>query len=530
VPGLKLLLDTNVFIPLEDPHLVPPAVALFSQKAQLHGLTLYVSDSSIDDIKRDTDITRRDITLSKLAKFPRLHDVAHSIEPALLQRFGPITKPNDQCDVLLLDILDLNIVDFLVTEDAGIHRRAKRAGIHRRVFTVQEALNWIGQTFDPKDFRLPYIESRKAHEISRDDSIFMDLRQDYPGFDTWFVNKCVNRHRDCWTVEIEGQLAGLVIRKDERHSDAKIRQVTDRILKICTFKMKAAFLGEKFGEQLLKKILWFAQVNGYEAVYLTAFQKQEVLIALLTTFGFETTGTNALGECILERPIYQGDLPPLVSAAVLSPDMRVYPRFYDGPAVSKYVVPIKPAYHTVLFPEIADVGGTPLFPDDRFLLASSVQADRTPGNTIRKVYISRSPTRSLGAGDILLFYLSKSPDLVRSQSVTTIGIVEKTVEATSFADLARRVGRRSVYSSADLQEMQPSDSRPVLVIDFLLIGHFHPHVDLDGLNAAGVFNGKPSQSLKKISESAYQALRRMTEVSYEENQPLSVHDLKGTLI
>ena len=122
--GLKLLLDTNVFIPLEDLKLVPPAAALFSQKAQLNGLTLYVSDSSINDITRDPDITRRNITLSKLAKFPRLYDVAHSDDATLVQRFGEIHGPNDRCDVLLLDILDLQVVDFLITEDVGIHKRA----------------------------------------------------------------------------------------------------------------------------------------------------------------------------------------------------------------------------------------------------------------------------------------------------------------------------------------------------------------------------------------------------------------------
>jgi hypothetical protein len=35
----------------------------------------------------------------------------------------------------------------------------------------------------------------------------------------------------------------------------------ERILKVCTFKMKREYQGEKFGEQLLKKILWFAQGN-----------------------------------------------------------------------------------------------------------------------------------------------------------------------------------------------------------------------------------------------------------------------------
>jgi hypothetical protein len=41
----------------------------------------------------------------------------------------------------------------------------------------------------------------------------------------------------------------------------------------------------KLGEHLLKKILWFAQANRYDATYLTAFPKHDFLIALLQSFG-----------------------------------------------------------------------------------------------------------------------------------------------------------------------------------------------------------------------------------------------------
>ena len=194
--GLKFLVDTNVFIALEDPKIVPPLVAELAQKAQLHSIGLFLDEASIEDVNRDADVARRIITLSKLQKFPVLSRVAHKTAAELDNRFGPAHKPNDQCDVLMLDTLDLGVVDFLVSEDIGLHKRAVRANLHRRVFTVREALSWIQRTFDPREFRLPYIVSRKAHQISTANSLFDGLRDDYPGFDDWFA-KCRRDHRDC---------------------------------------------------------------------------------------------------------------------------------------------------------------------------------------------------------------------------------------------------------------------------------------------------------------------------------------------
>jgi hypothetical protein len=76
-------------------------------------------------------------------------------------------------------------------------------------------------------------------------------------------------------------LVGLVVRKEERRREAETLLPGDRLLIICTFKMKSEYQGEKLGEQLLKKILWFAQSNRYDVVYLTVYPKHCFLIRLL---------------------------------------------------------------------------------------------------------------------------------------------------------------------------------------------------------------------------------------------------------
>lgn len=493
--------------------MVPPATAMLAEKAQRHGIRLTLDEASIADIYRDSNDERRTLTLSKLSKFPVLKGIAHSPEAELTARYGSIRKDNDRCDVLMLDTVELGIVDFLVTEDTGIHARAGRAGIRDRVFTVREVLAYIQRTYEPREFRLPYIVTRKAHEITLSDPIFDSIREDYAGFDKWFA-RCRYEQRDCWAVERDGQLAGLVILKSESRAEALTAHQGERVLKVCTFKMKAEYQGEKFGEQLLKKILWFAQGNGYEAVYLTAFPKQVTLLNLLHAFGFSITRELADGQLFVEKALQPRETDvTLVGLQPLARDMQVYPRFYDGPEVAKYVIPIQGDFHKILFPEIAEAPPLPLFGEERFLV-SSAKREATPGNTIRKVYVCRSPTRTLDAGDVLLFYLSKSKDLARSQSVTTVGIIEQTQLATSANDLTRMVGRRSVYSQESLATWSPSDPSPVLVIDFLLCGHFEPHVELDTLMRRRIFAGRPPMSIKRLTQEQYTAFHAVARIQY----------------
>ena len=101
---------------------------------------------------------------------------------ALAARFGSTNSENDRSDVRLLVALDAKAIDFLTTQDIGVHRRAERAGLGASVLTVEEALQWLKQTFSEKSVSLPYVVERKAYEFKQDHAIFSSLRADYPGY------------------------------------------------------------------------------------------------------------------------------------------------------------------------------------------------------------------------------------------------------------------------------------------------------------------------------------------------------------
>jgi hypothetical protein len=257
---------------------------------------------------------------------------------------------------------------------------------------------------------------------------------------------------------------------------------------------------------LLKQVLWFVQRNSYDLAYVTAFPKHAFLIDLLSYYGFRETMRTASGELVFEKPIITDSL-PLVTGNVFDFDRAHYPRFHDGHAVRKFCVPIRPDYHRRLFPEIAFEADLPLFPKDTFGPMLPHGQERTPGNTIRKVYLCRAKTTRLRPGDLLFFYMSKDDSYAASQSVTTVGIVEQVIDVTTADDLIRHTAKRSVFSVEDLQAMHPSVSSPVKMIDFLLVGHIEPVVYLDTLVRTGVFSNRPPQSIAQLSEQQYGKLK-----------------------
>ncbi|MGE4048750.1 MAG: GNAT family N-acetyltransferase [Acetobacteraceae bacterium] len=506
----KLLIDTNVFIGLEDEREVAPEFATLQQLCAQHNVRIFIHERAAEDIARDRDAKRRAISLSKIRKFGKLARVSEPPKADLVTRFGPMPKPNDDVDVALLYALEINAVDFLVTQDQGIHTRARRAspGLGNRVLTVPDAVIWLRAAFEPKQVRLPLVEEVPAYAVPLDDEIFDSLREGYPGFDQWWQTKCVPAHRECWVVSIAGEIAGLVVRKEETHAEAGTRHVGPKILKVCTFKVKPKFRGEKLGELLLKQILWFAQVNAYDLVYLTTFENQAVLIEVLTYYGFAMTGTNALGEHIYEKPLLRDLLVPGPGDGLFDLARMNYPRFAARPPATTFCIPIKSAYHDILFPELAVKVPKPQ--GDLFELPSLSDAGqevRRPGNTIRKVYLCRASSQQLQPGSVVLFYRGQSPGYLVSQSITSVGIVEAIHQAVSLNDLVRLTAKRSVYSESQLAAFRATAKKPVKVIDFLLVGHIEPAIKLAELLKLGVFNSTPPQSISQLPPPRFELVR-----------------------
>jgi len=498
--SLNYLIDTNVFIGLEDDKQVDTEVASFLALANKHGVGVFIHEAAKDDIARDRDENRRAISLSKISKFQTLKKVRGLTPSALSSQYGDLPKPNDVVDATLLHALDTGAIDFLITEDRGLHSRARTFAPHlsRRVLFIADAAALLVSTYEPVAVPIRYVEEVSAHEIPRDDEIFSSLREGYAGFDVWW-QKCVKKHRRCWVVFDDG-LAGLIVRNQETRQETDATLAGEKILKICTFKVRPEKRGIKLGELLLKKALWFAHSNKFDVVYLTTKSEQQALIDLIEYYGFRHTKTLAGNELVYEKAMSREKLEVATGEDLYEAAKREYPRFYTGDRTSGYVIPIREAYHDTLFPELKDDSQ-----GDLLAMAGLGAGPSRPGNTIRKVYLCRAKADLSAAGSILFFYKGSS-NLPPSQAITTVGILEDMKLASSTIDLMRLAGGRSVYSEAQLKEWNASPERPVKVINFLLAGYIAPPVPLPLLQSKGVFSSHPPQSIKGLDKAGLAAV------------------------
>ena len=488
------LIDTNVIIGLEDNHTVKPAYAKFSQLAAKHKVDIFVHEAARDDIRRDKDAARQAISFSKLAKFQILGKVKGLTKQILENSFGKIRKHNDEVDAALLHALSIGAADFLVTEDQGLHERAQKhsADLANRVLFVADAAQLLTTTYEPREVPIRHVAEVSAHTIPVTDKFFDSLREGYPEFNGWWQAKCIGERRPCWVVYDNDELAGLIVRKDESGNATDATQKFGKILKVCTFKVSPEKRGIKLGELLLKKVLWFAQKNSYDLAYITAYPDQDALIALLEFYGFRRTATKGDGELVLERSFSNNRIDRASDTSVYETDRKNYPRFVADLKVRGFVIPIKEDYHDVLYPDLRDAKQPDMFRD-----TGQDAGPTRPGNTIRKVYLCRSPSNLGESGSILFFYKGKSTE-TPSQSLTAVGILEDVARATSTKELMQLTGGRSVYSEKELEGYKATEDSPVKVINYLLVDYIDPPISLNELHDTGIFVGHPPQSIVEL--------------------------------
>ena len=484
---ISFLLDANIVIPLEptSPEDIEAGTAAVVELARLAaetGCPLLVHPAVDADIRADPDDQRRAVRTTLLKKYPRLPDPP-PVPAAWQSVFGhPEQGSNDWVDSQLLAALDADAVDYLVTEDRRLHRKARRLGLENRVADTADALLMLRGLFDVVPEPPPAVRHVRAHALSTNDPIFDSLRRDYPDFDLW-LRKAKRQRRHAWVIDgAQGRYAATCIVKREQSGEYGLR---GRVLKICAFKVSEEHSGYRFGELLLKTVFQHARASNYRTAYVTIFEKHSALIDLFEEFGFESLDTRTpVGELVLVKSLYPSSedwdtLDPL------SFNRRYGPFAAKIRDVRAFVVPIRPQFHRVLFPEAEDQGA--FWPGVHPF-----------GNSIRKAYLCNAPIRTLSPGANLLFY--RSEDV---HAVTVLGVVEGTMVTQSAANAARFVGKRTVYSFREIQELCTS---PVLAILFRQSRVLAKPIPFRELIAHGVISASP-QSIVSVPKEATEWLQ-----------------------
>jgi GNAT superfamily N-acetyltransferase len=477
---LRLLLDTNILIPLQDSYQVLESnLSNFVRLANIGGHQLLYHPATVIDFERDGDASRRSRNLERIRQYPALENLA------ACPWNTAATVPNDACDNEILYALECDAVHALVTEDRGIHTKAKAKNLHSRVYTIQTAEDWLRRLHEPRKVALPNILDAPLHSLTPllSSTFFDSLRDGYPGFDDWFRRKA-RENRMAWVYRDDANsLAAICIyatQENEAINDAG-QQLSGTALKLCTFKVGDAVRGRKIGELFLKAAFHYATKNKCENLFVHAnAERHDYLIRLLQEFGFEESGSyNADLVLVKSHPIVSPDAfsyPPLEYAR------RYFPHFRRDAEVQKFLIPIQPQFHEILFPDYQ-----PIQPR-LFGTTNNI------GNAIKLAYLCHAQTKSISVGDLVLFYRTDD-----EKSVTSIGVVDRFEVLDDAAQIASLVSRRTVYAIEEIDEIA---KRPTKVILFRLVEHLPKPVSYGRLQHERVVKG-PIQSIRKITDESF---------------------------
>ena len=233
------------------------------------------------------------------------------------------------------------------------------------------------------------LEIRSFSDIDISDSFFDSLRESYPEFDQWFAKKAETGESAYVFYNEDKEISDFLYLKieEEEMSDVEPILLAKKRLKIGTFKLLSR--GTRRGERLMKKIMDRAIAADVDEIYVTIFPTEELkyLINFFEVFGFVHVSDKTHGDAGKEWVLVK-DMRNLVGEIE-----KDYPKVKKGGA-DKYLLSIRPDYHTKLFP-------------DSILKNESydIVQDITPTNGIYKIYICWMPdTVNLKQGDNVVIY------------------------------------------------------------------------------------------------------------------------------
>ena len=473
---MKVLIDTNIIIHREASRIINKDIGLlFNWLDRLH-YEKCIHPLSIEEISTYRDSKVVETIHVKAQNYNILKTISNDTAAITELRKSDVTQ-NDKIDTDILKEVFNNRVDFLITEDRGIHNKAKKLGIAEKVFKIDDFLEkCITENPSLKDYNVLAVKKEYFGNIPLDDDFFDSFKEDYSEFEAWYNKKSDNVSYVCKTDDKISAFLYLKIESaDENYTDIQPIFEPKKRLKIGTFKVVSS--GLKLGERFLKIIFDNALQYSVEEIYVTIFDKREEqkrLILLLEDWGFQFWGkkktTNGT-ELVYVRNFkkhFEEDNPRLS-----------YP--FVTKRKTKWIVPIYPDYHTELFPDS--------------ILNNESPEDFTESephrNAIKKVYISRSINRNLECGDIILFYRTGGH---YKGVISTLGIVESVLtnipNENKFIELCRK---RSVFDNDGLRNFWNYNrrNRP-FIVNFLYVDSFpKPKVNLKRLRELNLLQDAP---------------------------------------
>lgn len=492
---MKALLDTNIIIHREANKIVSQDIGILYRWLDRGQYTKCIHSATIAEVKKNSNKETVDLFLVKLESYEvieipsPLQDEVKTVS----EQFD--TTDNDKVDTVLLNEVFVGRVDILITEDKKIHKKAQELGIQDKIFTIDSFLEKIfAEHPELVNYKVLNVQKLKFGKIDLNDTFFNSLKEDYAGFDKWFIKK-YDEEAYITINSNNGMLLSFLYLKvedeNENYSNINPQFSSKRRLKIGTFKVISN--GFRLGERFMKIIFDNALKNHVQEIYVTVYDKrpeQRRLIDLLEQWGFVLWGTKGEGELVYVR-----DFSPQFNIENLK---SCFPYISKGRNV--YVVPIYPEYHTELLPDSILNTESP----EEFI------EDFPHRNCINKVYVSRAMEPYPNIGDILVFYRTGG---YYKSVVTTIGeVLEVKSDFLNENDFILYCRKKSVYPEQALRDMWRYSTRKPFVVNFLYTYSFPHRINMKELIDLKVLLGvnDAPRGFKPITKEQFEIILKET--------------------
>lgn len=492
---MKALLDTNIIIHREANKIVSQDIGILYRWLDRGQYTKCIHSATIEEVKKNPNKETVDLFLVKLESYEVI-DIPSPLQDEVKNVSDQFdTTDNDIVDTVLLNEVFVGRVDILITEDKKIHKKALELGIQDKVFTID---SFLEKTFaehpELVNYKVLNVQKLKFGKIDLNDTFFDSLKEDYVGFDKWFIKK-YDEEAYITINSNNGMLLSFLYLKVEdeieNYSNINPQFSPKRRLKIGTFKVISN--GFRLGERFVKIVFDNALKNHVQEIYVTIYDKrpeQRRLIDLLEQWGFVLWGTKGEGELVYVR-----DFSPKFDIENLK---ACFPYISKGKNV--YIVPIYPEYHTELLP-------------DSILNTESPKEfieDFPHRNCINKVYVSRAMEPYPSVGDILVFYRTGG---YYKSVVTTIGeVLEVKTDFQDENDFILYCRKKSVYPEQALREMWRYSARKPFVVNFLYDYSFPHRINMKELIDLKVLTGinDAPRGFKPITKEQFEIILKET--------------------
>jgi len=491
---MKALLDTNIIIHREASKVINQDVGILYRWLERAKYTKCVHSLSITEIERYKNQQTVDTFQIKLDSYEQI-EIPSPLQSEVIAVSSKIdVNENDKNDTRLLNEVFVGRVDILITEDKKIHKKAFELNIEDKVFTID---SFLEKTFAEHpalvNYKVLNVQKLKFGRINLGDDFFSSLKEDYVGFDKWFIKK-FDEEAYITVNSNNGLLLSFLFLKvedkDENYSDISPAFDSKKRLKVGTFKVINN--GFRLGERFIKIIFDNALKNKVDEIYVTIFDKrdeQRRLIDLLEQWGFMLWGKKN-NELVFVR-----DFSKKTDKNHLK---QCYP--FISRNNSCFIVPIYPDYHTELLP-------------DSILNTESPEdfiEDLPHRNGINKVYVSWALEPHPKAGDILVFYRTGG---YYKSVVSTIGVVQEVkYDFKDEDDFILYCRKSSVFPEDQLREMWRYKKTKPFVVRFLYIYSFPHRINMKELIDLHVLAGvnDPPRGFKPISKEQFNDILKAT--------------------